>query len=450
MTVRKAQKTKKEEGMKKLIVLMLALCLAVPAISHAGTATSRWDLMIGGTIKMDMGWVDSKGTGDLSTSGVVARDDREGFRTPNNKYGNQIWGSAESGFNFFVRGPDAWGAKTSAFMSFDATGVWGGSNYGSVDVLLANMSFDWEKTTLLIGDAGSAFGMLPTFAGNQSAWGAIGLFGDKGAAPILTQITWTQRWTKEWTTKFGIMANANNMRNFNNFPVAASNADVAATRATTPGVQGGVTYSSAACGRVGPWQLTLGTSAGLIRQKQVTTFNNVLGRADTADDDTTGWLADFKVLVPIIPQKNDGNKQNALYWDGVIWMGQNFDGFNAGFGGTGTSAYNRGTVIDPDYASLVNSGFYTHAAYYILDNLWFNGFYMYAGHDMSQNYKRNINTGVAKNASQIIASLCYDVNPAVRFSVQWDRTHITYAQAQPGLKQEGTQNAYRFAAYYYF
>lgn len=464
-------KSKKEEGMKKIFVLMLALCLAVPAISYAGSATSRWDLTIGGNVKFDMGWVDSKATGVLGTSGIPARDDDIG-RSVNNKYGNYIWGAGETGLNFFIRGPDAWGAKTSAFVLGDFTGVWGGSSYGTFDLLVATLTFDWPNTTVMMGDAGSAFGMLPTFAGNQSSWGAIGLFGDKGAAPVLSQITVTQRFTKEFSAKFGIMSNVNNGRGFNTLGPNAAPVNQG-LRAETPGVQAGITYSSAACGKVGPWQLTIGTSAGLIREKY--TFSipatglffdaagnlNATTPATTTSETITGWLADFKVLVPIIPQRNDGNKTNALYFDGVVWTGQNFDGFNAGWSGTGVAAYNRDGATNPDFGKNVSAGFLTHAAFYFTDQLWINGYYLYATKHMSNRYQNNINpVGAVKNAWQTIFSVAYDVNPAVRFTVQWDHSYAKYAQPSPGigiidgngtiLKDKGVQNAYRFAAYYYF
>jgi hypothetical protein len=432
--------------MKKVIILVLALCLAVPAMSYAGSASSRWDLLIGGNIKMDMGWVDSKVTGDITTDGVPARDDRSGFSTIDNKYGNQIWGGGQASINFVVRGPDAWGAKTSAFLLGDFTGVRGGSTYGSFDMLVATMTFDWANTSLMFGDSGSAFGILPTHSGgNQSSYNAIGIFGDKGAIPILTQITLTQRFSKEWTAKFGIMANANNTRNYNNFPVAASNSDFAAARATTPGIQGGVTYSSDACGKVGPWRMTFGTSGGLIRQKQAFQNGNFAN-----SEDTPGWLADFKMLIPIIPQDKNGNKTHALYFDATAWTGQNFDGFHSGFSGAGTAAYNRGTSRNPDFGSLVNSGVYTHAAFYFTDALWINGFYMYAKHDSSDVYKSVINRNVVNNVYQSILSLCYDVNPAVRMTVQWDHTYAKYANATPGFRNVGNQNSFLYSAYYYF
>ena len=63
----KRKNTKKEARMKKFIVIALALFLAIPAISFAGSATSRWDVTIGGYIKADFGYA-TQGQG-ASTQG---------------------------------------------------------------------------------------------------------------------------------------------------------------------------------------------------------------------------------------------------------------------------------------------------------------------------------------------------------------------------------------------
>ena len=91
-----------------------------------------------------------------------------------------MWGGGETGLNFFIKGPDAWGAKTHAFILGDFTGVWGAAqggpptNYNTFNLLIAEMAFDWENTTLAMGVSGSFFGMVPTFA-NSASWNARGL-----------------------------------------------------------------------------------------------------------------------------------------------------------------------------------------------------------------------------------------------------------------------------------
>jgi hypothetical protein len=51
--------------MKKLIALGVALMLAIPAMSYAGSATSRWDLTIGGMVQVDVSYADQSANQDL-------------------------------------------------------------------------------------------------------------------------------------------------------------------------------------------------------------------------------------------------------------------------------------------------------------------------------------------------------------------------------------------------
>ena len=165
MSFCRTSKTNKEEGMKKTLVIMLALFLAIPAISYAGSATSRWDLTIGGNIKFDVGWQDQSGADVETTCGPAGTADRNpsaGNTTIYNKYGTQMWGAGETSLNFFVKGPDAWGAKTHAFILADFTGFWGAAQitsgppaaYNNFDLLIAEMAFDWANTTPAIGVGG--------------------------------------------------------------------------------------------------------------------------------------------------------------------------------------------------------------------------------------------------------------------------------------------------------
>jgi len=151
--------------MKKTLVIMLALFLAIPAISYAGSATSRWDLTIGGNIKFDVGWSDQSGAmsgNDMWTGQNADRNPASGNRTLYDKYGTQLWGAGETGLNFFVKGPDAWGAKTHAFISGDFTGFWGSATnginfpngYNNFDLVIADMGFDWANTSLDFGVGG--------------------------------------------------------------------------------------------------------------------------------------------------------------------------------------------------------------------------------------------------------------------------------------------------------
>jgi len=426
--------------MKKIFVMILALCLAVPAISYAGSATSRWDLTIGGQVKVDFGWVD-KAAGTLGAAGLPARDDRSGFDSLNNEFGNYLWGTGETNLSFFVRGPDAWGAKTSAFILGDFVGVWGGSadTYGVFDLVVANFSFDWKNTTLQIGMGGAPFGAYPTFAGNQLGWSTFG-WGGKGAAPVNAQINITQRFTKELSANFRISNQNDNNSAQNSLVGGAPNSY---NRSDYPLFMGGVTYATDACGKVGPWRLSF-TAAGAWGQEKRTFLV-----AGSAEDDTIDmWIGQFNFLVPIIPEKN-GNKTMALYVDGSFYTGQNMDGYYGGWAGMAPLSYQR---PGGDFAAPVSTGGLAHAAFYFTDQLSINGWYWYARNNTSRAHQA-INFNGGKYAYQYVASLVYDVNPAIRFVLHYDHTYKKYAgldPAAPGLKDKGTSNTYRVGAFYYF
>jgi len=452
--------------MKKTLVIMLALFLAIPAISYAGSATSRWDLTIGGNIKFDVGWQDQSGaeSSAMWSGGIADRNPSAGNTTIYNKYGTQMWGAGETSLNFFVKGPDAWGAHTHAFILADFTGFWGAAQftsgppaaYNTFDLLIAQMAFDWENTTLAMGTGGGFFGQVPTFSLSPS-WNFAG-YGGKGAAPVAPQITVEQRFTKNWIGGFGIMT-AYNAVNSLPSPGGASTPVVQDIyRNPLPAFEGKFAYTSDSCGKVGPWQLLaeLDGFYGQIRH-----INDWISNPTFRDKDTDEWIVDFKLLIPIIPEKN-GNKASALYADGEIfaaegaglggnWMA-NANGtfgnpYPAQGGGFFTNDYQR-TNGDFHYATIW--GITTHAQYYFVDNVSFNAFYLWSSVTNMSEAQMVLNPNAIKSGYQWEANLMYDVNPAIRFTLAWDYTNDNYAFSQPGYKNNGSANAYRLAAYYFF
>jgi hypothetical protein len=69
------------------------LFLALPAISLAGSATSRWDLAIGGYVKLDMGYADQGVGADYSTA---QRGSYNGNQNIDDEYGNFYMASGEA------------------------------------------------------------------------------------------------------------------------------------------------------------------------------------------------------------------------------------------------------------------------------------------------------------------------------------------------------------------
>ncbi|MHB8110563.1 MAG: hypothetical protein ACYDHW_11085, partial [Syntrophorhabdaceae bacterium] len=97
--------------MKKTALLLLALLLVIPALSNAGAVSSRYDVTFGGFVKYDVGYSTQNNHADPATA---ARQSGAGFEWRADEYGNTFQTAGESRFNFLVKGPDLWGAKTSA------------------------------------------------------------------------------------------------------------------------------------------------------------------------------------------------------------------------------------------------------------------------------------------------------------------------------------------------
>ncbi|HOG39789.1 MAG TPA: hypothetical protein PLL87_05060, partial [Syntrophorhabdaceae bacterium] len=71
--------------MKKFLVVMLALFLAIPAITYAGSVTSKYDVTIGGYVKFDLGWSNQNNGPDYITA---SRESIRGNQNRLDEYGN--------------------------------------------------------------------------------------------------------------------------------------------------------------------------------------------------------------------------------------------------------------------------------------------------------------------------------------------------------------------------
>ena len=99
--------------MKKFIVFAVVLALLVPSLAMAATEFS-----LGGFIKLDAMWDSDNGVGKNINAPPARNND------PNAKHGRLKFTAQGSRFNFTIKGPDLWGAKTSGFieMDFDSNG----------------------------------------------------------------------------------------------------------------------------------------------------------------------------------------------------------------------------------------------------------------------------------------------------------------------------------------
>jgi hypothetical protein len=428
--------------MKKGLIIIIALLLAVPAVSFAGSTTSRWDMTIGGYVKFDVGWANQNAGASLDAY-FPDRDNRGANKNPANESGAFGMAAGQTALNFLVKGPDAWGAKTSAFIQGSFTGQTtnagtAGTRMGTFSLNLAYLDFQWANTKLTAGYAWQAWGFLPTF-------NVLGLYDllMAGRGNTVPQVTVMQNFSKAFYGSFGIQDPYHWRDNLGmtatsgivNNPTGIAGAATTGARAVSdiPDFVLELGYKSDACGKIGPNMLQAAVS-GFWGQEKILYANPINGPG-TTHDTLNRWAANFKVFVPIIPEKNL-NKAGALSISGALWTGQNLSDWYLG-------ARNIGSMVPYDadpttagvrYASPVVTGGWGNLNFFFTDKVQFNGMYGFQRNYVSEVYARNF-PNQFKTWSQIIGNILYDVNPAIRLGVEYNYASANwnyYSNAGPG------------------
>jgi hypothetical protein len=372
----------KEVGMKKILVIMIALLLAAPVMSFAGSATSRFDMTIGGNVNFNFGY---------STQNYIA----DGYHAPmrgsgtatsnlNDDRGNVRYSLADSQINFLSRGPDTFGAKTMAFLQIDFRGSNTGNVVGGAQLQYAFVKFDWASSYLVMGKAGaetlSAYARKFIIAGDASSTEGIG-----GIRPI--QIAYRQTFAKNFNAMFGLIQHTaqdgagGNVGNNNGYG-----------RSQLPAVQAELGFSSDACGKIGPDALKFGLGA-LAGREYRTVWNNVAAAPTGAYNDTNVnvWMVGLRGFIPIIPEKQN-NKKNALSLSAIGYVGQNAWNY-VGSPAAGVGSYYRPVGaggLPANAASPTMYGGFAQLTYYINDTTYVNAQYGV----LKQNY-----SSAARNAA---------------------------------------------------
>lgn len=443
--------------MKKVIVVMLALFLAIPAITYAGSVTSKYDVTIGGYVKFDMGWSNQNQGPDYVGA-------QRGSQTLNqnrlNEYGNTYMYSGETRLNMLVKGPDAWGAKTGAFIEGDFRGSSIAANAGVFELRHAFMTFDWAQDQLLIGQTWNEWGMI--FSGPTLGFNELTDVGKGARAP---QIRWTHKWNKNWSHFLGLYSEYNTTAG-----TTAGSAQNDNARSLMPHFMGELKWQTDSCGKIGPWmtQLAFGGFYG----QEKSTFVNPTNAAKWSDETVNTWMMALKGFVPIIPEKK-GNKAGAFAVTGAMFYGQLSTGSQ--YLTMSANPYQTLSGVQENVFTPKTYGGWGGLTYYFTDAVSING--IYSTRTNQFNYQDNMAAwgngpaaaggtrynslaGVARNNQMYLVNVMWDVNPAVRLGLEYSRYQTNYGGYAAGtalagangtiLDSKGTSDNVRIGAYYFF
>jgi len=472
------QPIKKEARMKKIIIVLLALFLALPAISYAGSVTSRWDIVIGGYVGVGMGLSDQQAGAETFTA---ARGSMRGNQNVADQYGNFFTAIADTRLNMLIKGPDGGGAKTSAFIEGDFRGATGAAapvGQGNFMMRHAFLKLDWPNSTLLFGQTWQRFAFIPTFAAIGQVYG----FADMGPfqkGSRVPRLDFEQRFGKNMLASIALVS-PNSI-----FGTVNDTTQNAYSWSQKPFLEGEVKFNTEKCGVIGPYGLMVAADAFFGQQKNITNNQIAVAGANSnlyTDRNVNAWAVALKTFIPIIPEKNK-NKAGALGFGGNLFYGQNYSWYAGAMAGmqntyqrvnTGTNAFNAVTVAPSSF------GGFGSLTYFITDKLFIDGFYGYIKSNFSsvQRGYANPNNAVLygnpnniTSTMQAIFNVNYDLNQAVRFGIQYTYMKTTYgnfvtnagataatwattvasaANSAQFLSRQGTSNQVRIGAYYFF
>jgi hypothetical protein len=477
------QPIKKEARMKKIIIVLLALFLALPAISYAGSVTSRWDLVIGGYVGVGMGYSDQNqvapnaGAGTVANAGAgpfgsseamtAARRGMNGNQNMQNEYGNFFSAAADTRINMLIKGPDGAGAKTSAFIEGDFRGQTG-STQGGFMLRHAFVKMDWPNSTLVFGQTWQRWAFIPSYAavGQLYGFSDIGPFQKGQRQP---RLDFEQRFGKNMSASIALVS-PNNI-----FGAAGTSNSDSYSLSGKPFLEGELKFNTEKCGVIGPYGLMVALGGFFGQQKIVNNYGIANAGANSnlyTDRDVNAWAVALKGFIPIIPERNK-NKAGALSIGGNLYYGQNFAWFAGPFAtmqntyqraDTGTTAITGASAFNGVYVAPTSYGGFGQVTYFFTDKFFIDGFYGYqkANASFAQRYWGN--PFAINSTTQFIVNLNYDINQALRFGIQYEyiktvydqfatnagATAMTAANSAQFLSRDGTANVLRIGAYYFF
>jgi len=460
--------------MKKFIIFGVVLALLVPTMAMAATEFS-----LGGFIKMDMMWDSDNGVGKNMNVLPSRNNDT------NAKHGRLKFTAQGSRFNFTIKGPDLWGAKTSGFieMDFDAAEVgtasagFSASQSYTPRLRHAMFRFNWPTSELLFGQY---FSMFCEWYAESAEDGPLQMTGTPTAR--MAQVRFTQTFLSDWTVA-GLIGNPN--QSYLNSGTTAGGYNSAVNNgqsAETPQIQGKIKYAhdfwgkAAYYGKPIPFtvQLVGGWQRSVMRSGSVTGTGfgeqaGVTGTITNKNQYVNPWLAMGSVFIPVIPTSSAnlaGTASILTQW----WVGQGVEAF--GFSGTSGSKYRFDgffpNTLLYDAELLNNFGGFVEGQYYF-NNQWFvNALYALrkafnvsratwlntqtiAGREMAFN-----NANEPQTIQQMSATLWYRPIQAIKFGLQYSYLAASYFQMNTtptnsaNTSRFGDNHRVEFVGFFYF
>ncbi len=387
-------------------------------------------MTIGGYVKADWGWVDQNRNMDTVASGSVRKGTPGVRERADYEYGVMDARSFDTRLSFLVKGPDAWGAKTSAYIEVDFSS-------GNNRERHAFMKFDWANDSLIIGQTWANYNLVPIpiiFTGVTEL--------GEAKNNRLMQVRWTHMFGKNVSTSLAALSPAN---------WGTTARGDSSKRSMTPYLAGSADFTSDALGKIGTTKLAFGTSGVIGYTKE--TYNSTDDTLTVKDKNVKAWGVAAYATVPIIPEKNN-SKQFA--W-GMGAGGQVFSNISdviyssISLGLVNAYARGNGVVeVAPTYAAWWGT-----TNFFLTDKVSLNAYYasirLVSPSSMLKNNTAVFTTPTRNDTYAL--NVAYDVNPAIRLVAEAQQVYTMWGRdaaiAADG-SDRGKMNVFRLGAWYFF
>jgi len=406
--------------MKRTISLIAALMLVAffSMDAMAGSVTSRFDVSLGGYVKLD--YINQSAklgplTGPVPADGTLKADQDESLFT-----------ARQTRINMKVTGPECMGAKTTAFIEGDFYGPGGTNESPNIRMRHAYGALTWDKTQVLFGQFWDIF--TPMVASTIDF--RSGQFTGTPNNPRVPQVRLTHTYSLSDSNALRVIIGAQNpVENFKD----------ATTSGNMVNVAGQAMFTSKALGvSPGYWglpmnPLTIGVF-GLYGKEDVASGTN-------ADEDTIDVYGyGLYTFVPLLQSCDGKSRAMTLSFEAQGYVAAGLDVIGA----TATNAL--GTTGDLDAAK----GYGVTGQFIFYPNQSFGIATGYGRRNIldSEDYK---GTTAEQYNEQYFINFSYDLSASIRVAAEYQRLKTKYVNIPAGATDDsGSANRFMGSAMFFF
>lgn len=407
-------------------------CEVAPGIygKMSSPVTSKFKVSLGGYVKLDYAYNSSNlgvggeitpGTGAFPISGTAAAKQEQSIMSLNQ---SRIW--------LKVDGPTFLGAKTAALIEGDfygSVGLYGVQESPAFRLRHAYGTMDWANTQILFGQYWDMFAPMVSSTQDFRSGATTG-------APNTPR-----------TPQFRITQKVNfNPDNYLKLAVAAVDPQQAGDNTNAANPAG--TYASMPnfAGQAFFISKSIGTAPGYFGMAMNPLTVGVFGQygvsknIDFANGSVPTWGAGVYAFVPVLKSTDGKSRAMTMSLEAQAYEAANM-------------AYNAATAatINQNFAAGVNAtaakgiGYTGQLIFYPTQDLGLTAGYGKRQALDNSDYKA---TSYLVSTRQVYANVAYDLNAAVRFAAEYQNFTSQYGNIAGSTV--GTDNTFRFCAYYFF